>query len=315
MATYHWNPAAMGDVFVLPAAVVDTALGLANPEQIKVLLWFSRHHQQWDAAACAAAVGGTPAACESHLQFWVQQGVLQSAGEVTAETPVKAPISRPPAVKPRIDEVLQYQKSHPDFGPFLDAAAAHLGKALSHGDVATLLYLLTTAGLPENVILLEIAYAVSLGKANMRYVEKLALAWADEDLVTYEQVDSHIRGLQRQQENAARVEMALALPRPLTAAQAKLADKWVSDWGFSDEMLQHAQTRTVEKCEKTNLNYMDKILEGWYGDGIRKPEQIPQPYLKKSGVAATNPETSSLDMDGFEQQLRQYRPKYKKNEK
>ena len=58
----------------------------------------------------------------------------------------------------------------------------------------------------------------------------------------------------------------------------------------------------------------DKILEGWYGDGVRKPEQIPQPYQKKSGVAATNPETSSLDMDGFEQQLRQYRPKYKKKD-
>ena len=59
MATYHWNPAEMGDVFILPAAVVDTALALASPEQLRVLLWFSRHRQQWDAAACAAAVGGT----------------------------------------------------------------------------------------------------------------------------------------------------------------------------------------------------------------------------------------------------------------
>lgn len=311
MANYHWNPLGMAEVFVLPATVVDTALGLATPEQLRVLLWFSRHHQQWDAAACAAAVGDTPAACESHLQFWLQQGLLQQA-DTPALAPTKAAVARPAAVKPQLSEVLAYQQKHPDFRVFLDAAAAHLGKALSHGDVATLLYLRTTADLPENVILLEIAYAVSIGKANMRYIETLALNWADEDIVTFDAVDKHIKELQRQKESATHVEQVLGLSRALNIAQSRTADKWVHEWGFSDEMLQHAQTQTLEKSKKFNLNYMDKILEHWYTDGIKTPEQIPQPYVKKSAPAATNPEQSSLDMESFDQQVRQYRPKYNK---
>lgn len=303
----------MGDVFVLPAAVVDTALGLASPEQVRVLLWFSRHRQQWDAAACAAAVGGTAAQCESHLQFWLQQGVLQPVGEA-APAPAKVPLARPAAVKPQLKEVLAYQKAHPGFSAFLDAASGMLGKAIGPGDVATLLYLLDTVGLPESVILMEIAYCVSLGKTSIYYVEKLALNWADEDLTTHDAVDAHIRLLQRQKEAADRVERVLSLPRALNKSQSEMAHRWVNEWGFSDQMLQHAHTRMLEKSDKPNLKYMDKILEAWYADGIQKPEQIPQPAAKKSHAAATNPEQSSLDLEGFEQQVRQYRPKYNKKQ-
>ena len=56
MATYQWNPAALGQVLMVPAAVADDLLNLAGEEQLKVLLWFSRHGQDWDAAACAAAL-------------------------------------------------------------------------------------------------------------------------------------------------------------------------------------------------------------------------------------------------------------------
>ncbi|MBQ8683119.1 MAG: DnaD domain protein [Clostridia bacterium] len=313
MAQYHWSPAGMADVFILPAAVVDEAIKLASAGQIQVLLWFSRHHQQWDAVACAAALDSTPAECESHLQFWVQQGLLQTAEASTSAAPaVSVKAARPAAVKPQLREVLAYQEEHREFGVFLEAAAAHLGKALSHGDVATLLYLLTTAGLPESVILLEIAYAVSIGKGNMRYVEKLALAWADEELTTHEAVDDHIHLLQRQKEAAAHVEAVLKSTVPLTAAQAALADKWVNQWGFRDDMLLLAQEETKGKAKKFNLNYMDKILEHWYADGITTPEQVEKPQPAKKGAAATNPEQSSLDMEGFEEQLLQYRPKYKK---
>lgn len=311
MTAYHWHPQRLGEVFVLPAAVVDQALALATSEQIRVLLWFSRHGQKWDAAACAKDLKRPAKACESDLYFWVEQGMLQVAGE-EAPAPVKTYTARPAPIKPLTTEVLAYQKEHPDFSAFLETASACLGKPLSHGDVATLLYLQTTAGLPESVILLEIGYAVSLGKANMRYVEKIALAWADEDLTDMESVDGRIKELQRQRNAADQVEAALLVPRPLTAAQVQMADRWVNTWGFTMEMIQHADTITRENTGKFQPAYTDKILERWYAEGIDAPNKIPAPITKKKGAAATNPEQGSLDVEGFEQQLMQYRPKYHK---
>ena len=137
-------------------------------------------------------------------------------------------------------------------------------------------------------------------------------ACTDEDIVTPEQVDAKITELQQTRASAEKVEKVLALVRPLTAAQAKLAHKWLTVWCFSDAMLQHAQTITMENCDKFSTAYMDKILERWHAEGIKSPDRIAAPKpTKKKGPASTNPEQSSLD-EGFEEQLLKYRPKFNK---
>ena len=100
MALYSWNPACMGGVFALPNEVADRLLTVASAEQMRVLLWFSRHGG-WDSSACAAALGLTTDECEGCLRFWAEQGVLVSDG--AAPTPV-APATEPKSapVPPRL---------------------------------------------------------------------------------------------------------------------------------------------------------------------------------------------------------------------
>ena len=305
----------MGGVLALPADVAERLLTVASAEQLRVLIWFSRHGG-WDAAACAAALGMPADECEGCLRFWVEQGILLA--DDTAVTPVapaedKKNAPRAAAVKPVWKEVLAYQQEHREFTAFLEEVSARLGRPLNHGDNATLLYLITTAGIPAVSVLMAVGYAVSIGKGSIRYVEGLALGWADEDITTPEQVDGKIRELQRTRAAAEKVEQVLGLPRALTAAQAKMADRWLNLWHFSDGMLQHAHTSMLEHCDKPNLNYMDKILERWHAEGIATPDRIATPAApKKKGAGATNPEESSLDNRELEEQLLRYRPKFNK---
>ena len=315
MAQYSWNPAGMSSVFVLPGGVAD-CLPMASAEQLRVLLWFSRRGG-WDAAACAAELKMTAAECEGCLYFWVEQGVLVSDGAAPAVSVVSAeekkPAPRTAAVKPLWKEVLAYQREHKEFNDFLEEVSARMGRPLNQGDNATLLYLITTAGIPAMSVLMAVGYAVSIDKASIRYVESLALAWADEDVITPEQVDEKIRYLQQTRAAAEKVAKVLELVRPLTAAQAKMADKWLNDWHFSDVMLQKAYAIMLEKCEKFSPAYMDKILERWHAEGIHTPDRIiAAPAPKKKGAASTNPEESSLDNQELEEQLLRYRPKFKK---
>lgn len=316
MAQYGWNPTCMGGVFALPAEVTDRLLAVATAEQLRVLLWFARHGQGMDVAACAAALHLSADACEGCLRFWVEQGILL-ASDTPASTPAapavekKAP--RAVAVKPTWREVVAYQQEHREFAAFCEEVSARIGRPLNQGDNATLLYLTTTAGIPAMSVLMAVGYAVSIGKGSIRYVESMALGWADEDIVTPEQVDEKIRYLQKTRAAAEKVEKILDLPRPLNAAQAKLAEKWLNVWAFSDVMLQHAQTITLDKCDKFSPAYMDRILERWHAEGIHTPDRIAaQPVSKKKGSAATNPEQSSLDNRELEEQLLRYRPKFEK---
>lgn len=318
MAEYCWSPSAMHGVFALPNCVADECLSLATAEQLRVLLWFSRHEHR-DAAACAEKLGMSADECEGCLQFWVQQGVLATDGQVgSAAVAHETPQARPAPVKPLIKEVLQYQKQHPEFSTLVEAASSRLGKPIGHSETATLLYLHNTVGLPMEVILMEIAYAVSIGKGNMRYVEKLALDWYDRDIATISAVDGHIRYLEACRQAGERLEKLLAAPKPLSTAQAQLAEKWLMQWQFSEAMLLKAADITREKIPKITpsfLSYMDKILERWLAEGIDHPDKIPAAApTKKKGAAATNPENSSLEFDEFEKELLRYRPKFKATE-
>ena len=235
-----------------------------------MLLWFSRHGQDFDTAACAAALGMSEPECVGCLNYWVEKGILCCDGVAVAAPAESAPVkqARPAAVKPVWKEVIAYQQEHKEFNAFLQEVSARLGRPLNHGDNATLLYLITTAGLSQTSVLLATAYAVSIDKASMRYIESLVLGWVDEDIVTPEQVDAKIRELTETRAAAEKVEKVLGLTRPLNAAQAKTAHKWLTVWCFSDAMLQHAQTLTLENCDKFSPAYMDKILERWHAEGI-----------------------------------------------
>lgn len=314
MAGYAWNPEVLGQVFALPATVADNLLKLATPEQLRVLLWFSRHGQNEKTEACAAALGLSAEVCEGCLRFWMEQGVLTritDAALPAESAPEKAPVARAASVKPTWPEVIRYQQEHREFAAFLQEVSARLGRPLNHGDNATLLYLITTAGLPPASVLMAVGYAMAMGKASIRYIEGLVLGWADEDVITPEQVDGKIRQLQEQRAAATQIETLLELARPLNVTQAKMAVKWLQDWHFSPAMLRHAYDLTLDKCDKFSPAYMDKILERWHSEGISQPDRIPAPTPKKKGVSATNPENSSMNSEEFEEQLLKYRPKFK----
>ena len=312
MAQYVWTGGDLNNLLVLPGAVADCLAG-AGAEQLRVLLWFSRHARDFDAGTCAAALGMSEAECEGCLNYWAEKGILRvaDAAPVSAPAAEVTKAARPAAVKPVWREVVAYQQEHKEFNAFLQEVSARIGRPLNHGDNATLLYLITTAGVPQTSVLLATAYAVSIGKASMRYVESLVLGWADEDIVTPEQVDAKIRDLTETRASAEKVEKILSLVRPLNAAQAKMAHKWLTVWCFSDAMLQHAQTLTLENCDKFSPAYMDKILERWHAEGVKSPDRIAAPKTSKKGPASTNPEQSSLDSE-FEEQLLKYRPKFNK---
>lgn len=316
MARYRWNPEVLEAVFAVPSVVTDRLLTVATPDQLRVLLWFSRQGQRWDATACGAALGLPVDGCEDCLRFWAEQGVL-AADDAPAvsprTTPEKTSVVRTAAVKPTWPEVVKYQQEHREFTAFLQEVSARLGRTLNHGDNATLLYLITTAGIPSASVLMAVGYAVSVNKASIRYVESLVLGWADEEVVTPEQVDGKIRQLQQAREAAAKVERMLGVTRPLTAAQAQMAVRWLDTWRFSEAMVQHAHTLALDSGAKSVYAYMDKILERWHSEGITKPEAIPAPTAKKKGAASTNPESSSLHNEEFEEQLMKYRPKFNKN--
>lgn len=333
---YQWNPENFTSLLALPAVVVTRHLKMAGAVQLKVLLWLASEGKgEFDAQACGAAIGQAPADCTDALQYWLETGVLRcaaSAGSTgaadTAGSPAAPPappippvvlpqstakaVPRPAAVKPQMRDVVRRQKDDKEFAYLLETASARLGRAITNGDMETLLYLYDTAGLPAEVVLMVIVYAVSLGKSHMRYVEKIALSWADNGIDTIDKAEQYLCRLDRRDQAWAGVQKELGIAHSPTTGQLDAVERWVYDWHMDNRLIRMAYEMCYEKTGKFQATYMSRILEQWHLDGIDTVEKA-QALLQKRGKGKTAPAAeSSLDLDEYEELVLNYVPVYKK---
>lgn len=333
---YHWNPDVLGEIFAVPAAVVDNHIKLAGSAQLKVLLWLLRGGKgDFDAESCSQAIGLSPADCSDALQYWFATGILLPSGEVKSapagrkpktekkeEAPAKeaapAPAAvlsaaRPRPVKPQMKEVISRQKESPEFAYLLETASARLGRPVAQGDMETLLYLYDTAGLPVEVILMVIEYAVSEGKYHMRYIEKVALDWADRGITTISAAEEYLCAIERRRQAWDKVSAILGITQSPTVAESDDAERWIFDWQVDEGLLRLAYGKCVEATGKFKHSYIHKVLERWRMDGIDTAEKAVAEWesAKRRGKGKEKKETS-FDLDEYEKMVNSYTPVYKK---
>ncbi len=322
MADYRFKASQLKRVFVLPKEIVDRHLRMAGSVQLKVLLWLSRNGGEFDEEACAKAVGVSAPDCADALQYWVGAGVLlpENNDQPAAPTPVKEekpselppkPMARPAAVKPQMTEVLKKQKANQEFSYLLEAVSARLGRPLANGDAETLLYLFDTAGLPAAVIMMVVEYAAQAGRFTMRYIEKVALDWADQGIMTMSAAEEHLCYLERCAAAAAKVQAVCSLTRPISAAFAtRTAEKWVYQWQVEDALLLEAYTICVQKTGAFQAKYMDKVLDNWRMQEVTTLDQLKD--LQKGTKKST---ANSEENTEYEDMVEQYIPVYKKKKR
>ena len=298
----------LGEAFAVPAAVVDDHIKLAGSAQLKVLLWVLRSGKgSFDPDCCSAAIGLSPADCSDALQYWFATGLLLPSGmSGTAEAvppPVSAkaaesrvsgggkdkagkaevpPAVRPRPVKPSMKEVIARQKESGEFAYLLETASARLGRPISQGDMETLLYLYDTAGLPVEVILMVVEYAIAEGKYHMRYIEKVALDWADREITTISAAEQYLCALERRKQA----------------------------WNTVSALLRLAYEKCREATGRFNSSYMDKILERWRLDGV---DSVEKALEEKPGRRKKKPaKETSFDLEEYESMVTDFTPVYKK---
>lgn len=301
------NLGSWGSVFAVPSCIVDEHLKLASPQQLKVILFLLRNSEK---SYTYKEIGDTLLIHEEDVKdcvtFWKERGVLtefegelvpdnssvaEKAEPVTVSVepektaqninPVKTVVSRPQ--KPDIITAAQRVSSDENLQNMLAMVESILSKPLSSGDTSTLVMLYDTCGLPAEVIVTLVGYCQSIGKGNMRTIERLGVKWADEGIDSLEAADNKIAQTKRSNANWNRISAVFGLKNigSPTAKQLEYADIWIEKWLFSDEMLRRAYEINVDTTGKMSTAYINKILNRWHNAGIFKPEDIEKLDAKK----------------------------------
>lgn len=114
---------------------------------------------------------------------------------------------------------------------------------------------------PE-VICHAVELTVDNNKVHTRYVDGILHGWADEGLVTLEQIKEAQREKDEKHQRYRRVMRALGFTRNATEEEKRIMDTWFDVMGYNMD-------RVLEACKKTagisspNFNYVNKVLENW----------------------------------------------------
>lgn len=329
------NLGAWNTVFAVPSKVVDEGLKFADGAKLRVLLYILRNcGEMLDEEIISKATNVSVTDIPEILDYWVSMEILAKTDDTyipvqsnaitqnISNKEIKQTDSREKEIaksdiskkqeepKPRVavskpqkpDYVFTAQRLAVDdeLKFLVDEAQTSLGKILSNSDIATLLMLKDTCGLPLDVILMVIQYCLSIDKGNMRAIEKIGVEWADAGVYSVEAADNKIKQIKQTSKNFSIVSSAFGLKNvgSPTKKQLEYGDKWVGEWKFSPQMLREAYERCVDSKGTMSLRYIDGILKRWNASEIRNLEELKR--FESNSSKPQSKSKSSYDIDELE---------------
>lgn len=320
------NLGSWSSVFAVPCDIVDKYIKLAGAAQLKVLLWILRNSgRSFTPEEIGKELSMHPADVKDSIEFWVTAGLIAkdkealspAKAENTSDTPVevsevkeeiiekketpKRALTRPQ--KPDSIFVAQRINSDSDIASLMQEAEVILGRPLSHNDSSTLLLMHDHDGLPVDVILMALQYAVSQGKG-MRYIEQLGAGWSSDGIDTMEKAEERIKSLieSKQAWNKASKIFGIRNVGSPTKAQVEYSNRWINKWHYTDEMLREAYELCINQKGEFNLRYLDGIIKKWHNSGILTMDELKAAQNKKAAKTAKSgrKNDTSYDIEAYE---------------
>jgi DnaD/phage-associated family protein len=117
-----------------------------------------------------------------------------------------------------------------------------------------------------------IEHCVGRGHKSIRYIEKVALAWAQEGITTVEMAK---QSSSRYGKDYFTILKAMGISnRNPVDNEVAFMNTWIHDYGFTMDLILEACNRTVLTTGQPSFQYADKILHGWKQKNVKHMDDI-----------------------------------------
>lgn len=148
---------------------------------------------------------------------------------------------------------------------------SYLERPLKTGEVQLLTYLYDTMHFSKELILYLYEYCCSLKKTSIKYVQAVALSWADHNITTPEEAQ-HFSDNYSTSHTA--ISKALALGRPLAGIECQYVERWMNQWKMDLAVILEACNRTMLAIQKADFKYLDGILSKWHESDVHTLQDV-----------------------------------------
>jgi len=202
------------------------------------------------------------------------------------------------------------------FYALVEAAQGSLGKIMSPEELLRLFGIYESLRMEPEVILQLITHCIteSHGRSggrmpSMRYIEKVAYAWAREGIFTLDKAEAYLKAHEARKSDRGEIKRALQIrDREFSETEKRYVDNWIT-MGFGAAAVAIAYDRTLVITGKLAWGYMDKIINNWHSKGIHTPQEIAEKDRKADKSAFNNTKSSdqkfgAADLEDIERMKR-----------
>lgn len=170
------------------------------------------------------------------------------------------------------DQLRQF-KQREETAQLLFVAESYIGKPLTPSEIKSILFFTDVLHFSDDMIDYLIQYCVDKGKKDFKYIEKVAINWAEEGITTPKQAQQKAYQYDK---SVYQIMKALGKNASPTEGEVAFIARWTKEYGFDIEIIFEACRRTVSSTDKNRFEYADKILRSWHEQNVHHTSDIQQ---------------------------------------
>ncbi len=290
-------------VTVVSNLFLDKYMIKANGEYVKVYLYLlrclSERDRELSVGYLADVLENTESDIIRAIKYWAGQGLLSvtyngreikeiditplydEAGEAKVQAEAMEELRKElaltsenaPAQKKNRDidmETLNKLMLDGDVKMLLYVVQRYLEKTLNSTETNIILYIYSELGFSVELTEYLIEYCVSNNHRDMKYIEKVALNWHENNVSTIDEAKKLVSV-----NNFYPVLKAFGLSgRNPAAVERAFIVKWKDEYGFDMDIIVNACNRTMEAIHEPSFKYADSILQRWMKKGVKSVEDL-----------------------------------------
>jgi len=168
------------------------------------------------------------------------------------------------------DDVRSFQRSG-NASQLLFIAESYLGRPLTPAEMKSMMFFTDVLKFSDDLIDYLLQYCVGRGKTDFKYIEKVAVSWAEKGVTTPEEANSETS---RYEKDVYTILNALGRTSSPTKREAEYVTRWTKEYGFDMDIILEACDRTVVATDRNRLQYVEGILSSWHRENVHHKTDI-----------------------------------------
>lgn len=210
------------------------------------------------------------------FSFWEKEGLLTVGddnitfkGASPKKTAPKAePVKEPPKKNTR--DITEEMTDNKELAELCTIAQEIFERPLKKHEMETLYWFYDELELSPEVIAMLLEYCVSKDKRSMSYIEKVAIAWHKNGIMTIEDANKYITSERNSGSYIGSLKKLFGFgDRNLTKTEETYLKSWRDDFGMNEDMVSLAYEYCLDAIHNLSFPYIDTIIKRWSELGIK----------------------------------------------